>query len=128
MASRGSTYIAKITTTKGPGQWVPNDEYVIDRLSVQSWINVMKQDWGEQINPTMNSRGHSILIWVQTCRTMLVDKGKPLSGDKGTHMDKHSPKTWQWRMTCVRTNVYSYAYGLNFIRVRTELKCKLYAQ
>ena len=43
MASRGPTYVAKGTTTRGPGQLVPNNECTIDRLSVQSWINVMKQ-------------------------------------------------------------------------------------
>ena len=40
----GPTYVAKVTTTRRPGQWVPNDECLIERLRVQSWINVMKQD------------------------------------------------------------------------------------
>ena len=128
VASRGPTYVAKGTATRGPGQWVPNYECAIDRLSVQSWINVMKQDWGDQINPTMNDRWRSVLIWGRTCRTLLGDKGKPLSGDKGTRTDEHGPKTWQGRMARVRTNVYVYTYGLNFIHVRTELKCVLYAQ
>ena len=43
MASRGPNYVANGTPTRGPGQGVPNDEYAIDRLSVKSWINVMKQ-------------------------------------------------------------------------------------
>ena len=40
----------------------------------------------------MNSGGCSVLIWYGTCRTMLIDKGEPLSGDKGTRTDKHGPK------------------------------------
>ena len=79
-----------------------------------------------QINPTMNGRGRSVLIWGQTCRTLLVDKGKPLSGDKGTRTEEHGPKTQQGRIACVRMNVYTY--GLNCICVRTELKCVFYAQ
>ena len=63
VSSRGTTYVAKVTTTRGPGQWVSNDECVIDRLRVKSWINLMKQDWGDQINTTMNGRGHLVLIW-----------------------------------------------------------------
>ena len=31
----------------------------------------------------MNCGVRSVLIWGQACRTLLVDKGKPLSGDKG---------------------------------------------
>ena len=100
VASRGPTYIEKGTTTRGPGQWVPKDECVINRLRVQSCINVMKQDWWDQINPTM--------IWGRTCRTLLGDKGKPLSGDKDTRTDKHSPKIRQGRMARIRTNVYAY--------------------
>ena len=63
------------------------------RLSVQSWINVMKQDREDRINPTVNGRGRSVLIWGRTCRMLLGDKGKPLSGDKGMRTDKHGPKT-----------------------------------
>ena len=55
----------------------------------------MKQDLGDQINPTMNGGGRLVLIWGRTCRTLLGDKGKPLSGDKGTRMDKHGPKILQ---------------------------------
>ena len=128
VASRVHTCVAKGKTTRGAGQWVPNYECAIDRLSVQSWINVMNQDWGDRINPTMNGRGRSVLIWGWTCRTMLGDKGKPLSGDKGMRTDGHGPKTWQGRMSRVQTSLYGYTYGLNCIRVRTELKCVLYAQ
>ena len=56
----------------------------------------------------MNGGGRSILIWGQTCRMLLVDKGKPLSGDKGVPTDKHGPKIQQERMTCVLTNIYAY--------------------
>ena len=101
VAYRGPTYVAKETTTRVPGQWVPNYDCAIDRLSVQSWINVMKQDWGDRINPTMNGRGRSVLIWGRTCITLLGDKGKPLSGDKGIRTDEHGPKTWKGRMACV---------------------------
>ena len=52
----------------------------------------------QQINLTMNGGGHSVLILGQTLRTMLVDKGKPLSGDKGTRKDNHCPKIRQGRM------------------------------
>ena len=109
--SRGPTYVAKVITMRGPGQWVPNDEYVIDRLRVQYWINVMKQDWGDQISPTMTGRGHSVLIWGQRCRTLLGDKGEPLSGDKGTRTDKHDTKIQQGRMARVWTDVYAYTFG-----------------
>ena len=88
----------------------------------------MKQDLGDQIKPTMNGRGRLVLIWGQIYRTLLGDKGKPLSGDKGTRTDKHGPKTRQGRMAHIQTIVYAYTYGLNCIRVRTELKCILYAQ
>ena len=87
----------------------------------------MKQDRGYRINPTMNGEGRLVLIWGQTCRMLLGDKGKPLSGDKGTRTDEHGTKTRQGRMACVQMNVYSYAYRLNCIHVRTELKCVLYA-
>ena len=120
VASRGPTYVANETTTRGPGQWVPNDECAIDRLSVQSWINILKQDWGYRINPTMSNRGRSVLIWGRKCRTLLGDKGKPLSGDNGTHTDEHGPKTRQGRMSSVWTNVYTYTYRLNCICVQTE--------
>ena len=111
MASRGYTYVAKGTATRGPGKWVPNDECVIDRLRVQYCINVMKQYWGDQINPTMNGEGRLVLIWGRTCRTMLVDKGKLLSGDKGTRTEEHGPKIKQGRMARVWTNVYAYEFG-----------------
>ena len=128
VASRGPTYVAKVTTPRVPGKWVPNDECAIDRLNVKSWINVMKQDWRGWINLTMNGRGLSVLIWGEMCRTLLGDKGKPLSGDKVTRTDEHGLKTLQGRMACVRTNVYVYTYGLNFIRVWPEFKCVLYTQ
>ena len=48
----------------------------------------MKQDLGGKINPTMNGRGPSVLIWGRTCRTLLGDKGKPISGEKGTRTNK----------------------------------------
>ena len=47
----------------------------------------MKQYWGDQINPTMNGGGRSVLIWGRICITMLGDKVKPLPGDKGTRTD-----------------------------------------
>ena len=71
----------------------------------------MKQDWGDQINPTMNGGGRSVLIWGWTYRTLLVDKVKPLSGDKGMRTDEHGPKMWQGRMARVWTNVYAYEFG-----------------
>ena len=58
----------------------------------------MKQDLGDQINPSMKGGGRSILIWGRTCRTLLVDKGKTLSGDKGTRTDGNSPNIRQGRM------------------------------
>ena len=59
----------------------------------------MKQDWGDQINPTM--------IWGRMCRTLLVDKGKPLSGDKGTRTDKHVCAYKQDRSAyCTRSERY----------------------
>ena len=58
------------------------------------------------------------MIWDQTCRMLLGDKSKPLSGDKGIRTDEHGPKTRHGRMACVQTNVY--VYGLNCICVRTE--------
>ena len=100
MASRGPTYVEKGTTKRGPGHWVTNDECVIDRLRVKYCINVIKQDLGDPINPTM--------IWGRICRLLLVDKGKPLSGDKGTRTDKNSPKIRQGRMTGVWTNICAY--------------------
>ena len=108
MASSVPTYVSKGTTTRGPGQRVPNDECVIDRLRVQYWINVMKQDRGDQINPTMTGGGRSVLIWGRMCRTLLADKGIPLSGDKCTHTDEYSPKIQEGRMAHVRTDVYAY--------------------
>ena len=54
-----------------------------------------------RINLIMNGRGRSVLIWGQTFRTLLVDKGKPLSGDKSTRTDEHSPKIQQGRMARV---------------------------
>ena len=54
----------------------------------------MKQDWGDQINPTTTGGGHMGLISGQTCRALLVDKGYPyLAGDKGTRTDEHGPKS-----------------------------------
>ena len=44
-----------------------------------------------QINPTMNGGGRSVLIWGQTCSTLLENEGKPISGDKGTHTDENDP-------------------------------------
>ena len=58
----GPTYVAKGTTTRGAVQWVPNDEFIIDRLRLKSWINVMKQYLGYQINPTITGGGRSVLI------------------------------------------------------------------
>ena len=52
----------------------------------------MSETVSTQINTTMNDGGRLVLIWGRTCRTLLVDKGKPLSGDKGTRTDEHSPK------------------------------------
>ena len=74
-------------------------------------MNVMKQDWGDQINTTMNSGGRSVLLWGRTYRTRLIDKGKPLSGDKGTRMDEHGPKIQQGRMARVWTKVFAYRFG-----------------
>ena len=56
----------------------------------------------------MTGGGNSVLIWVRTCRTLLGDKGKPLSGDKGTRTDEHSLNIRQGRMARVQTNVYMY--------------------
>ena len=55
----------------------------------------------QQINLTMNGGGHLVLILGQTLRTMLVDKGKPLSGDKDTHKYNHCPKIRQGRIARV---------------------------
>ena len=49
----------------------------------------------------MNGGGRFVMIWVQTCRLLLEDKCKPLSGDKGTRTDEHGPKIQQGRMACV---------------------------
>ena len=81
----------------------------------------MKKDWGYRFNPTMNGRGRSVLIWGKTCRTLLGDKGKPLSGDKGTHTDEHGPKIQKGRMARIQTTIYAYTYGLNCIQVRKNL-------
>ena len=48
-----------------------------------------------------------VLIWVQMYRTLLGDKGKTLSGDKGTCTDEHGTKIQQGRMAHVLTNVYA---------------------
>ena len=58
----------------------------------------------------MNGGGRSVLIWGRTRRTLLVDKGKPLSGDKGTRTDKQGPKIRQgkchaYEQTYTRTNM-----------------------
>ena len=76
----------------------------------------------------MNGGGRLVLIWGRTCRTMLGDKGKPLSGDKDTRTDNNSQNTQQKGMTHVRTNVYAYGMNCERIRVWTELKCVLYVQ
>ena len=120
VASRGPTYVAKGKTTRGPGQWLPNDKCVIDRLRVQSWINVTKQDWGDWINPTMNGGGHLLLIWGRTWRTLLEYKVKPLSGDKGTRTDDHNPKIQQGRMARVWTNAYLLRIFYNCIWMRSK--------
>ena len=65
---------------------------------------------GDQINPTMNGGGRSVLIWGQTCITMLGDKGKPLSGYKVTRIYEHGQKIWQGRMARVQTNVYTFEF------------------
>ena len=65
----------------------------------------------ERITPTMNSGKRSVLIWGQTCITMLVDKGKTLSGDKSTRTDEHGPNIRQGRMARVWTNIYAYKFG-----------------
>ena len=46
----------------------------------------------------MNGEGRWLLIWGQMYRTLLVDNGKPLSGDKGTHTNEHGPNIRQGRM------------------------------
>ena len=74
----------------------------------------------------MNGIGRSVLIWGRTCRTLFGDKSKPLSGDEGTHTDNHIPETKEGKMAKVRTKVY--AYKPNCIRIRTKLKCVLYAK
>ena len=61
----------------------------------------MKQDCGDLINPIMNGEGRSVLICGRNCRLLLVDKGKPLSGDKGMRTDEHGPKIRQGRMARV---------------------------
>ena len=62
----------------------------------------------DRINPTMTGGGRSVLIWGRTCRTLLGDKGKPLSGDKGTRKEEHSPKIRHGRMAYVQKKVYAY--------------------
>ena len=64
-----------------------------------------------RINPTMNSGGRLVMIWGKTCRTLLVDKVKPLSGYKGTRTDEQGPKIRQGRIACIRTNIYAYTFG-----------------
>ena len=59
----------------------------------------------------MNNGGRSVLIWGRMCRTMLVNKGKPLSGDKGTRKDEHGPKIRHGRMARVLTKVYAHKFG-----------------
>ena len=109
VASRVPTHVGMGTKTRWPGQWVPNDACAIDRLRVQSWINVITKDWGDQINTTMNGGGCLVLIWDQTCRALLGYKGKHLSGDKGTRTDEHGPKIrpglfwWNWLTLFVST-------------------------
>ena len=76
----------------------------------------------------MSGGGRSVLIWIRLCRTMLGDKGKHLSGDKGTRTDKHGPKKQKGKMAQVRTKVYAYGLNYEHICVQTELKYILYAQ
>ena len=40
----------------------------------------------------MNGGGRLVLICARTCRTMLVDKGKALAGDKVRRTDEHGSK------------------------------------
>ena len=42
------------------------------------------------------------------CRTLLGDKGKPLSRDKVTRMDDHGPNIQQGRISRIRTDIYAY--------------------
>ena len=56
----------------------------------------------------MTGGGRRVLIWGQTRRTLLGDKGKPPSGDNGTRTDEHGPKIRQGRMAHLQTNVYAY--------------------
>ena len=106
------TYLCcKGNNNKGTWSVSTKCKFVINRLSVQYWLNVMKQDWGDQIDPTINGRGRSVLIWGQTCRTLLENEGKPISGDKGTHTDENDPNIWQERMARVWTDVYAYDFG-----------------
>ena len=73
--------------------------------------------WASRINPTMNGGGCSVLIWGRTWITLLVDKGKPLSGDKGTRTDENGPKIRQGIMASVWTNIYAYEFGRSvFVR------------
>ena len=46
-------------------------------LSIWSKMDVLNNGL-DRINPTMNGGGRFVPIWVRTCRTLLVDKGKPL--------------------------------------------------
>ena len=81
VASRGPTYVAKGTTTRGPGQWVPNDECAIDRLSVQSWINAIKQVFklkGDKAEPLDMYLGASL----QRVKTASGEKCWAISSEK----------------------------------------------
>ena len=53
---------------------------------------------------------------------MLGDKGKPLSGDKGTRTDKHGPKIRQGRMARIRTNIYTYERDISAYCTRSKRK------
>ena len=60
------------------------------------------------------------MIWGQTCRTLLGEKGKPLSGDKGTRTEKHGPNIQQGRMARVQTNVYAYKRDISTYCTRSK--------
>ena len=73
----------------------------------------------------MTGGGRSVLIWGRICRTLLGDKGKPLSGDKSTRTDEHGPKTP--RLTDVKTGDNGTLTN-KCICIQTIQKCVLYAQ
>ena len=67
----------------------------------QIWVTHSQNSQSSQINPTTNGGRRSVMIQGRTSRTLLVDKGKPLSGDKGMRTDKHGPRIRQGRMARV---------------------------